>query len=117
MRHIWIVFAILALGCMIGAINSENNRKMNQYFETKIKTRKSDANGNQKLVTQAYIVEAISFTDAEATINQKMREYTEGEFKVTNIRATNYSEILLNDDIVTFFKVKVSLIADRKSVV
>ena len=37
MRHIWIVFAILALGCMIGAINSDNNRHEKEMQQLKIK--------------------------------------------------------------------------------
>jgi len=85
---------------------------MKQYFECKVKYRKTNETGGKKVVTEPYLVDAVSFTDAETIINEKMREYISEEFKVTNIKPVNYTEIVHSSEFVDFwFKSKVSLIA------
>lgn len=84
---------------------------MSKYFECKIKYRKTDGNGAQKVVTEAYIVDALSFTEAEARITEEMKAYISEEFRISNIRVTNYSEIIKDEISDYWFKSKVSLIA------
>jgi len=82
-----------------------------KYFEAKVKYRKTTDNGIQKIVTEPYIIDALSYTEAETRVNEEMRAYIAEEFKVTNIRATNYAEIHSFDDCDKWFKAKISLIA------
>lgn len=84
---------------------------MSTYYECKVKYRKTTDTGAQKIVTEPYLVDAISFTEAETRINEKMREYISEEFKVTNIRVANYAEIHPCENSDRWFKSKVSLIA------
>ncbi len=84
---------------------------MTKYFECKIKYRKTNDQGVQKVVTEPYLVDAISFTEAETRIHEEIKQYVGEEFKVTNIRVTNYSEIYPSDDADSWFKSKVSLLA------
>jgi len=84
---------------------------MSTYYECKVKYRKTTENGTQKVVTEPYLVDAISFTEAESRINEKMREYISEEFKVTNIRVVNYAEIHPCENHDRWFKSKVTLIA------
>lgn len=81
------------------------------YYECKVKYRKTDSNGSQKVVTEPYLVDALSFTEAESRINEKIHEYISEEFKVTNIKPVNYSEIIFAENADYFFKSKVSIIA------
>lgn len=84
---------------------------MNKYFETSVKYRKTDEQGVNKVVTEQYIVSALSFSEAESNINEQMKIYVGEDFKVVNIKLTNYSEIAAFEDAEIWFKSKVSLLA------
>lgn len=81
---------------------------MSQWFECKVKYQKIDINGKEKKVNEPYLVDAVSFTDAEKRINIKMEPYITGEFHVTNIKIANYSELIPNESGDRWFKCKVS---------
>ena len=71
------------------------------WFETKIRYEKMMDDGKQKMVTEQYVVDALSFTEAEASIIEEMSSYISGEFKVTGISQSSYGEIFFSD--IAFF--------------
>lgn len=74
--------------------------------------------GKQKMVTELYVVDALSFTEAEASIIEEMSSYISGEFKVTGISQSTYGEIFFSDIDTDdrFFKVKLQFITiDEKT--
>jgi len=81
------------------------------WYECKIKYRKTDDSGVQKMATEPYLVDAISYTEAESRINEEMSAYISDEFKITNIKVANYAEIHPFENSDRWFKSKVSLIA------
>jgi hypothetical protein len=81
------------------------------YFDCTVRFRKTSGEGVQKLVNENFIVEGYTFTDAEANINREVSAYISEEFRVTNIKLTNYSEIISAENGDRWFKSKVSLIA------
>jgi hypothetical protein len=81
------------------------------WYECKIKYRKEDETGKQSLVTEPYLVDALSFTEAEARINEQMAMYISDEFKITNIKVANFAEIHPVENSDRWFKSRVSLIA------
>lgn len=81
------------------------------WYDCSVKYRKTTEEGSQKVVTESYLVDAISFTEAESRINEKMREYISEEFIVSNIKLTNISEAHSFDNSDRWFKAKVTLIA------
>lgn len=81
------------------------------FFECKVKFRKTNETGSQKVVTESYLVDAISYTEAESIINERMKEYISEEFKVTNIRVTNFSEVHVFENADYWFKSKITLLA------
>lgn len=81
------------------------------YYEAKVRYRKTDGNGVQKVVTESYIVNGVSFTEAEANTNKEIQAYISEQFRVTNIKVANYSEIVKDESGDRWFKSKVSLIA------
>ncbi len=81
------------------------------WYECKIKYRKTDDTGVQKMTTEPYLVDAISYTEAESRINEEMSAYISDEFKITNIKVANYAEIHPFENSDRWFKSKVSLIA------
>ncbi len=81
------------------------------WYECKVKYRKTVESGEQKVVTESYLLDAISYTEAEARINEEMSAYVSEEFKITNIKVANFSEIHPVENTDRWFKSKVALIA------
>jgi hypothetical protein len=82
-----------------------------KYYECKVKYRKTDETGGQKITTEPYLVDALSYTEAESRINEEMSAYISEEFKITNIKVANYAEIHPFENADRWFKSKVSLLA------
>lgn len=88
------------------------------WFETKIKYQKTQEDGSEKVVTESYIVEALSCTESEASIIKEMALYSHGETKVTSTKKANFSEIFFSDkdDDDKWFSAKLQFITiDEKS--
>jgi len=83
---------------------------MSTWFECKAKYQKTDQNGKEKMVSEPYLVDAVSFTDAEKRINELLAPYITGEFKVTNIKIASFSELIPNEACDRWFKCKVTFI-------
>jgi hypothetical protein len=81
------------------------------WYECKVKYRKTDETGGQKVVTEPYLVDALSYTEAESRINEEMSAYISEEFKITNIKVANYAEIHPFENADRWFKSRVSLMA------
>ena len=92
----------------------ENN--MHSWFECKVSFEKVLENGMQKKVTEPYLVDALSFTEAEARIIEEIRPFISGEFTVTDIKRARLSELFFNENGDRFYKIKVYFITlDEKS--
>ena len=68
------------------------------WFLCKVRYDKVQEDGVTKKVTETYVVEAVSFTDAEARINEEMSAYISGEFEVAEIDRAVFKEIFFSDD-------------------
>ena len=89
---------------------------MNNWFECKVSYDKTLENGMQKKVTEPYLVDALSFTEAEARIIEEIRPYISGEFAVAGIRRARISEIFFNENGDRYFRFKINFITlDEKS--
>ncbi len=67
------------------------------WFECKIRYEKTMEDGLQKKVTEAYTVDALSFSEAEERIIEEMSSYISGEFIVQDIKKAPYGEIFFSD--------------------
>ena len=81
------------------------------WYECKVKYRKLDDNGVQKVTTEPYLVDAVSYTEAESRITEEMSMYISEEFLITNIKVANFAEIHPFENADRWFKTKVSLVA------
>lgn len=81
------------------------------WYECKVKFRKTDETGIQKVTTEPYLVDALSYTEAESRITQEMMAYISEEFKITNIKVANYAEIHPFENADRWFRSKVALTA------
>ena len=71
---------------------------MNKIFECKIKYNKVLEDGKEKMVTEKYLVSAMSFTEAEANFIKEITPYISGEFFIDDISRADYSELFLSED-------------------
>lgn len=67
------------------------------WFETKIRYEKTQEDGRQKPITEQYVVDALSFSEAEASILEEMKVYISGDYKITDIRPAAYHEVFFSD--------------------
>lgn len=89
---------------------------MHNYFECKVSYEKMLENGTQKKVTEPYLVDALSFTEAEARIIEEIRPFITGEFTVTDVKRARLSELFFNENGDRYYKIKVYFITlDEKT--
>ena len=88
------------------------------WFETAIRYDKTMEDGMTKKVIEYYVVDALSFGEAEETITKEMSAYISGEFEVKNITPATYHEIFFseNDNDDRWYKAKLQFITiDEKT--
>lgn len=90
---------------------------MENLFECKVKYEKIDEqSGRNKKVTETYLVDAVSFTEAETRIYKEMQIMIRGEFVVKAVRKANYTEVFINSACDKWFKSRISFASvDEKS--
>lgn len=66
---------------------------MANYIETKVRFEKMLDNGVVKRVAEPYLIDALTFTEAEANIIEKVRPYISGDFSVEAVKKTKIMEI------------------------
>ncbi len=89
---------------------------MSNWFETKVRYDKMMENGTQKKVNEPYMVDALSFTEAEARTIEELTPFISGDFSISAVKRTNITEIFWNDAADKWYHVKVNFITlDEKT--
>ena len=92
---------------------------MNYWFECKVSYERQADSVGMKKVSESYLVDALSFTEAEERITKEIRPFVSvGELEVVNIRRARIAELFLNDEAEDdrYFRAKVNFITvDEKS--
>ncbi|HLW08686.1 MAG TPA: DUF4494 domain-containing protein [Marinilabiliaceae bacterium] len=85
---------------------------MSNWYEVKVKYVKIDEqSGREKKVTEPYLIDAVSFTEAESRIHAELEQMIKGDFQVTNISKANYSDLFPFDNADRWFKCKVNYVS------
>ena len=71
---------------------------MHTFFEVRVRYEKVMETGTNKQVTEPYLIDALSFSEAEARIIEEMKPFISGEFKVKAVKQANYSELFFSND-------------------
>ncbi|MDE7396325.1 MAG: DUF4494 domain-containing protein [Muribaculum sp.] len=91
---------------------------MSNWFECKVRYDKTLENGSVKKVNEPYLVDALSFTEAEKRIIEEITPFISGEFSVSAVKRSNITEIFWNDAADKWYHVKVNFITlDEKTAV
>ena len=82
------------------------------WFECKIRYEKTMEDGLPKKVSEVYVVDALSFSEAEERIIEEMSSYISGEIEIVDVKIAPYREIFFADDNLAdqWFKAKLSFI-------
>lgn len=96
---------------------------MSNWFECKVRYDKPQENGSVKKVTEPYLVDALSITEAVARITDEMAPFISGDYSVSSAKSTKIAEIFWDDTADKWYLVKVAFItidektaAEKKSV-
>lgn len=85
------------------------------WFECRIRYDKMQENGTVKKVNEPYLVDALTFTDAEARIIEEQTPFISGEFSVAAIKKTNIAEVFYKDGCDKWWLKYNIIIPDEKS--
>lgn len=86
------------------------------WFECKVRFDKMQENGAVKKVNEPYLVDALSFTEAESRIIEEMKPYISGDFTISAVKKTKIADICFDDRGDKYYMVKYNmLIPDEKT--
>lgn len=83
---------------------------MGKYIETRIRYDKMHENGVVKPTTESFLVDALSFTEAEARIVEEQTPFISGDFTVSAVKKSNIAEIYRDDSGDKWYKAKLMFI-------
>lgn len=84
---------------------------MQTWFESKVKYMKVSESGNEQMVTENFLLDAVSYTDAETRIIRKMQEMVRGgEFTIADIKKSRISEVFPFETGEWWFKATINLV-------
>ncbi len=89
---------------------------MAQWIETRLRYEKIDERGKLRKVNEPYLVDALSFTEAEARIIKEMQPYISGEFTVAAVKKAKIAEVIPSEAGGWWYKLRAMFISlDERS--
>jgi len=84
---------------------------MQTWFECKAKYNKVSESGREQMVTENFLLDAVSFTDAETRMIRQLQQMVKGgEFAVTDIKKSRIAEVFPYDTGEWWFKATINLV-------
>ena len=80
------------------------------WFECKVEYTKLLETGLQKKVNEPYLVDAMSFTEAEARVIEEVAPFISADFKISAVKRTKYTEIVYDETGDKWYSVKINII-------
>lgn len=94
----------------------EKKTDMALWFECKVRYEKLQESGAVKKVNEPYLVDALTFTEAENRIIEEMTPFISGDFSISAVRKTKIAEIFFDEAGDRYYMAKVNFISlDEKS--
>ncbi len=91
---------------------------MNRFFQTKVVYDRNGEDGNYTTVAEVYLVDAMSFTEAEKRITEELKPFVSGEFVVADIKGMRIAKIIENNAGDKWYRCKVAFVMlDEEKVV
>ncbi len=83
---------------------------MQTWFECKVKYVKISESGKEQNITENFLLDAVSFTDAETRMIRQMQEMVRGEFSVIDIKKSKIAEVFPYENGEWWFKATINLV-------
>ncbi len=84
---------------------------MQTWFECKVKYLKVSESGNEQIVTENFLLDAVSYTDAETRIIRQMQQIVKGgEFSIVDIKKSRIAEVFQYEIGEWWFKATINLV-------
>lgn len=84
---------------------------MQTWFESKVKYMKVSQSGSEQLVTENFLLDAVSYTDAETRIIRQMQQSVKGgEFTIVDIKKSRIAEVFPYENGEWWFKATINLV-------
>ncbi|MDP4201467.1 MAG: DUF4494 domain-containing protein [Bacteroidota bacterium] len=84
---------------------------MHNWFECKVRYEKTGEDGLPKKVTEHYLIDALSFTEAEKRIIEEVKPFVSGEFTVSTVKRSRIAELFANSSGDKWYRAKVNFIS------
>ena len=68
------------------------------WFEARVKYVKINEDGYEKKVSEAYLLDAMSYTEAESRIIHEMESIISGDYYISTLRKSNVTELVVSED-------------------
>lgn len=68
------------------------------WFEAKVKYVKVEEDGKEKKVSELYLLDAVSYTEAESRITEELRKMIKGNFNIVGLKKSNITELVESND-------------------
>ncbi|HYQ58805.1 MAG TPA: DUF4494 domain-containing protein [Draconibacterium sp.] len=84
---------------------------MQTWFESKVKYMKVSESGSESIVTENFLLDAVSYTDAETRIIRQMQQMVRGgEFTIVDIKKSRIAEVFPFENGEWWFKATINLV-------
>ena len=72
--------------------------KTGDWYEVKMRYDKVYEDGRERKVTESYVVEALSFGEAEKAAMEFLGSYVSGDIQIVNINPMKFKEVVFNEE-------------------
>lgn len=86
-----------------------------QWFEVGVKYYKVGEDGNEKKVSEVFLIDAVSWTESEARMIEQLKEFVKGEFVIDSMKKSKLSEVFPFDSGEWWFKVTIDMVTIDES--
>ncbi|MDR0982425.1 MAG: DUF4494 domain-containing protein [Culturomica sp.] len=82
------------------------------WFEAKVKYIKMMEDGRERKVTESYLLDAMTYTEAEGRVIKELESMIRGDYYITSLKKSNITELLESEDEADdrWYKAKVDII-------
>lgn len=89
---------------------------MRTWFQCTVKYAKENDQGLLKNITEVYLVDAVSFTEAEAILYDRLASQIRGDFQVKGVAKSNIVDVFFYEDADLWHKCKIAyMVADGET--
>lgn len=81
---------------------------MQTWFNCKVKYLRIDEQGKEKNVSEPYLVDAVSFSEAETRIYKILEPYIKGDLEIKTLSKANIADVFDFDDDGVWYKTKIT---------